>query len=466
MQKRGLYTIIVFIIIASLDNAAIALIPAILPSVAIGVGLTNLETGPSQIANIVAVITFITSITSLLWGYYGDKTSRKKLLLYGTVLWASFTLLSGFAQDYTQLFIYQLLTGIGLGCIASVGFSVIIDFVAPSRRGLALSLWGLAQGAGSALGYVLSVVLNVSFDWRAPFWALGIFTFGFVIAYFFTTEPERGATEKELKDLFESGKIYEYKIKREDLHTIWGIRTNRLLIYQGLFAQVAWGGIQLLPAVLIYRFTAQGVPTTAAGVIGPLIAGIFQIGGVTSILFGWVGDKYQQRTLRARSIVSAIGVIVGTPLMIWMLLIIFPLSGVPDTKNFGTILGYLLGQLGSNQLLMLTLIVAIFAAIFANASAPNFSALVGDVNVPEHRGTVFGLANFVNGIGRTVGLVLLPGMQFLLVEIMPLEWSWVYSLIVTLLFFIPAGVCYLVTIRYVPQDIAQVKQILTERGKK
>ncbi len=463
MQKRGLYTIIVFIVIASLDNAAMALMPTILRSIALGVGL--LEDQTSEIAFIVAVVTFITSITSLLWGYYADKYSRKKLLLYGTILWASFILMSGFAKNYAQLFIYQIIAGIGLGCIASVGFSIIIDFVAPERRGLALSLWGMSQGAGSGLGYVLAVVLNVSLGWNFPFWFLGIFTFGFVIAYFFTTEPERGATEKELKELFESGQGYDYKISMQDLRTIWRIRTNRFLIYQGLFAQVAWGSLQLLPTVLIYRFMAQGVPETSAGVIGPLIAGIFQIGGITSILTGWVGDKYQKKTLSARSIISAIGVIVGTPLMIGMVLLTFPLPGVPDTKDFGIILGYVFGQLGTNQLLLVTLMIALFATIFANASAPNFSALVGDVNVPEHRGTVFGLSNFINGIGRTLGLVLLPAMQIWLVEIMPLEWSWVLSQITTLLFFIPAGICYIVTIRTVPKDITRAKQILAERGK-
>ncbi len=463
MQKRGLYTIIVFIIIASLDNAALALMPAILPSIAAGLHIAPELAG--LISIVVAVITLITAVTSVVWGYYGDKYSRKKLLLYGTIIWASFILLSGFAQSVIELLLYQLFAGIGLGCIASVGFSIIIDFVAPARRGLALSLWGFAQGAGSGLGYVLAVVLNVSLGWNAPFWFLAIFTFGFVIAYLFTTEPERGATEEELRAFFDSGQIYEYKISRKDLRTIWAIRTNKYLIYQGLFAQVAWGGIQNLPSVFIFRFLAQGVPQGAAEVIGPLIAGIFQIGGITSIIFGWLGDKYQKKTLSARSIISAIGVIVGTPLIIAIVLIPFQLPGVPNTKDFGTILGYLLGQLGSNPLLMLTIIIAFFAAIFSNASAPNFSALVGDVNVPEHRGTVFGLNNFINGLGRTAGLIVLPGIQLALVIYLPLDWSWTLGLIFTLLFFIPAGICYIITIRFVPQDIAAAKQILAERGK-
>lgn len=462
MKPREIYTVIVFIIIASLDNAALALIPAILPSVATGVNITPEMAGIISFA--VAVVTFVTALTSFFWGYYGDKYSRKKLLLYGTIIWATFIFLTTFSQNFAQLFIFQLLAGVGLGCIASVGFSIIVDFVSPKRRGLILSLWGLSQGVGSTLGYILAVYFNATLGWNSVFWILSLITFGFVFAYFFTVEPERGRSEEELQKLFQSGEVYEYKVRREDIGYILGVRTNRYLILQGLFAQVGWGGLQLLPTVFIYKLLAQGVLEAPANVIGPLIAGLFQIGGVFSILFGWLGDKYQGRTLKARPIISAIGVILGIPLVIGMLLIPFQLPSVPNTDDFGVLLGYIAGQLISNPLFILTFICALLAAIFSSADSPNFFALVGDVNLPEHRGTMFGFANFINGIGRSLGLVVLPGIQLVLILFLPLEWSWIWALIFTLLFFIPTGICYLVTIRTAPSDIITVKEILAKRG--
>jgi len=461
MKKQEAYTILVFIIIASLDNAALALIPAILPSVAAGVHVT--PEMASIISFAVAIVTVVTAATSFLWGYWGDKYSRKKLMLYGTIIWATFIGLTTFSQNFAQLFIFQLLAGVGLGCIASVGFSIIVDFVSPGRRGLILSLWGLSQGAGSAIGYMMAVILNVRFGWNASFWMLSLIAFGFVVAYFFTVEPERGATEEELKELFKSGNTYDYKVTRNDLGYIWGIRTNRFLMFQGLFAQVGWGGIQNLPAVFIYKLLAQGVPDTPAKVIGPIIAGMFQLGGVFSIIFGWLGDKYQKRTLRSRPIISAIGVLIGIPLLIGMLMIPFQLAGVPNTDDLGIILAYMSKQLISNPLFILTFLMALLAAIFSSADSPNFFALVGDVNLPEHRGTMFGFSNFINGIGRSLGLVVLPGVQLVLVIFLPLELSWVYALIFTLLFFIPAGLCYVFTVRTAPPDIMMVKQILAAR---
>jgi len=462
MKKQEAYTILVFIIIASLDNAALALIPAILPSVAAGVNVAPAMAGIISFA--VAVVTFATAVTSFFWGYYGDRYSRKKLLLYGTIIWATFITLTTFAQDFPTLFVLQLLAGVGLGCIASVGFSIIVDFVSPSRRGLVLSLWGLSQGVGSMLGYFMAVVFNAQFGWNSSFWILGGITFGFVVAYFFTVEPKRGATEEELQELFESGDTYDYKVSREDIGYILGVRTNKYLILQGLFAQVGWGGLQLLPTVFIYKLIAQGVPSDPANVIGPIVAGLFQIGGIFSILFGWLGDKYQKRSLTARPIISAIGVILGIPLVIAMVLIPFQLPAVPNTSDFGVLMGYMGVQLVTNPLFILTFICALFAAIFSSADSPNFFALVGDVNLPEHRGTMFGFSNFINGIGRSAGLVVLPGIQLALVLYMPLEWSWIWALVFTLLFFIPTGICYIMTIRTAPTDIMNVKEILAKRG--
>jgi MFS family permease len=477
MKKRELYTIIVFIIIASLDNAAIALIPAMLDSVAIGVNVAKEQAGIISFA--VSIVTFVTALTSFFWGYSGDKFSRKKLLLYGTIIWVIFIFLTGFAQNFMQLFIFQLCAGVGLGCIASVGFSIIVDFVSPQRRGFALSLWGLSQGAGNGLGYILAVLFNAKFGWNSVFWILSGITVGFIVAYFFTVDPERGATEEELQQLFESGETYDYQIRREDLRVILGKPTNRLLILQGLFAQIGWGGLQLLPVTLIFKLQiSSGVPEAPAQVIGPLIAGLFMIGGVFSIFFGWLGDKYQKKTLRARPLISALGVLIGIPLVLGMLMIPFRLTGVPNTSDFGTILGYLMNQLVSNPLFLLAFLLALFAAVFSSADAPNFFALVGDINLPEHRTTFYGLTNFVNGIGRSAGLIFLPMIQLALgagteylsptdhsfILIMALDTSWIFALSITLLFFIPAGICYAFTIRTVPNDILKLKEILKERA--
>jgi MFS family permease len=61
-----------------------------------------------------------------------DKGKRKRLIVIGTIIWSLSVFLTAHARSYFQLLIYQMFTGIGLGCIASIGFSVLTDSAATS----------------------------------------------------------------------------------------------------------------------------------------------------------------------------------------------------------------------------------------------------------------------------------------------------------------------------------------------
>src|SRR5918996_803078 len=91
----------------------------------------------------------------------------------GTLVWAAGGAATGFVTSYPAFFAAQALAGIGLGAVASVGFSVVSDLVSPRRRGLVMGLWGLSQGVGSLTGIGLAGLLG-SADWREPFRVLTV----------------------------------------------------------------------------------------------------------------------------------------------------------------------------------------------------------------------------------------------------------------------------------------------------
>ena len=146
------YTLVVFIVLASLDNAAIRLIPSMVPQLTDTFGVGTLAIGA-----LTAVQVIVTAVTAVGWGYLADGGTRKRLLFWGTIIWSVAMAGSAFTTTFWSLFALQALAGVGLGSIASVGFSVISDFVAPKRRGLAMSFWGLSQGVGALVGTLLAV---------------------------------------------------------------------------------------------------------------------------------------------------------------------------------------------------------------------------------------------------------------------------------------------------------------------
>ena len=58
-----------------------------------------------------------------------------------------------------------------------------------------------------------------------------------------------------------------------------------------------------------------------------------------------------------------------------------------------------------NPWMLLLFVLSFFASAAQSANTPNWLALITDVNLPEHRGTAFSVANLFNSLGRTIGNV-------------------------------------------------------------
>lgn len=452
------YTIVVFIVLASLDNAALAMLPSMVKSFNAGVG-----TSDAGIGVIVGLQVFVTALTALGWGYAGDARSRKPLLLWGTVIWSIAELLSATATSFWTLLLWQVAASFGLGAIASVGFSVVSDFVGPSRRGLAMSFWGLSQGIGGWIGLILASQLGAD-DFRIPLVVLAGLGIVFALAYLFTFEPPRGFREPELLQLYESGGEYEHRIDRDQLPTLFRRRTNLWLIVQGITAQVAYGSLVWVPLLYQEKVIAEGYSDATGTRVGGLFAALFLTGALTSIIAGHIGDRVQHRTLRGRALVSAAGIIGAIPFFLVFFWV--PLRGLEVTEGAGTItlLGEILGSLFTNPWVAAAFVSSLAALALTSADSPNWFALISDVNLPEHRGTIFGLGNLANGVGRSAGTALTGAVASALERAMPPPVNWAVGLSLFQLFFVPTGWCYWKASQTSPGDITEVRSILAERA--
>ncbi|GAY74928.1 4-hydroxybenzoate transporter [Sporolactobacillus inulinus] len=90
---------------------------------------------------------------------------------------------------------------------------------------------------------------------------------------------------------------------------------------------------------------------------------------------------------------------------LYILLFIFPIDqlSLPNTTNSVILFFSLLGDLVTNPWILTLFIISLFASAAQSANTPNWLALITDVNLPEHRGAVFSIANLFNSFGRTVG---------------------------------------------------------------
>ncbi|GAA4435097.1 hypothetical protein GCM10023170_001360 [Phytohabitans houttuyneae] len=458
-RGHRIYSVAVFVVLASLDNVAIGLVPPLYGSISDSFGVAESAIG------LVTAITFLAAaVAAVAWAYTGDRHHRKPLLMTGTLVWAAGTGGTALSGSYAAFFAAQILAAIGLGAVASVGFSVVSDLISPRRRGLVMSFWGLSQGIGTLAGTLLGGLLGRS-DWRAPFLVLTVVGVAATVAYVFTYDVRRGQSDAELSEVIAHGGEYDYRISRDDLPGILRRRTNFWLVLQGLTAQVAFGSLVWLPVLFRERAETQGYSEDTAIVVGSIFATLFQLGAGFSIVGGLIGDRVQRRNPGGRAMVAAVGILAAVPL--YLVLFFVPIRiDVPDGAGAGAVVRAVLASVVTEPTVGLSLLTALVALALTSANSPNWFALIADVNPPEHRGTVYSLGNLTNGVGRAIGNglagVVFRGLQAPL----PPPLNYAVGLAAFQLFFVPTGLMYWRASRTSPADIAAVHELLEARAER
>src|SRR6266540_1316498 len=407
---RRLYSVTVFIVLASLDNVAIGLVPPLYTP--IGRALHQ----PESLVSLVTAISFlVTAVAAVGWAYVGDRTNRKPLLMIGTLVWSAGTGATALSGSFPAFLAAQILASIGLG--------------------------------GAA-------------DWRRPFLLLTAMGIAATLAYTLTYDIRRGQSEPDLAPLFEAGGEYEHRIGTRDLPGIAGRRSNIWLILQGLTAQMAFGSLVWLPRLFQAKVEALGYDERTAIKVGSIFAVLFQLGGVLPIVGGLIGDRLQRRTARGRALVAAFGILGGIPL--YIVLFFAPLHiDIPEGAN---VVLAVLSSVLTEPTVAVSFVVALLALALTSANSPNWFALIVDVNPPEHRGTVYSAGNLVNGVGRALG----NGMAGVVFRVLASRYqpptNFAVGLAVFQLFFIPTGIMYYLASRTTPGDIATVRTMLRDRA--
>lgn len=102
-------------------------------------------------------------------GSIADRIGRRPVIVASALLFTIFTLLTATATTFDSIFVYRLLTGVGLGAAASNTLALASEY-APSRcRATAVATIYGAFPMGAVVGGYLAVVLIGQSGWRAPF---------------------------------------------------------------------------------------------------------------------------------------------------------------------------------------------------------------------------------------------------------------------------------------------------------
>ena len=238
-----------------------------------------------------------------LFGRLGDKHNRARIAAVGLSVWSLATMLSGFATSYRMLLATRTLVGVGEASFGTVSPGLLSDYFSRERRGRTLSYFFLAIPVGSALGYILGGQLGQAFGWQTAFLLVGLPGLFLALPLYFLKDPRRSEPESSAT---------KSEALLPELRIFW---KNRTYVYATLSMAAmtfALGGLaQWAPSFLHRSFglevargnTLFGVITVVSGIVGTLAG-------------GWLGDRFQKRTPTGYLYVSAVGFLLGAPLMI------------------------------------------------------------------------------------------------------------------------------------------------------
>jgi len=459
--KAGLntiFTVAIFIALASLDYTVIGLFPPLFSTIA-----SSINVHISAMGSISAITILFTALSSIAWGYLADKGNRKRLIIIGTLIWSVSLFLSSLSQSYFHLVIFQIFTGLGLGCNSTIGFSVLTDYVPKRFLGTIMSLWGLSQGFGCIAGSIMAPIVSSKFGWRMPFIIISFLGVLFIFLYFFIKEPVKGAAEPELKGIELDS--YNYNISFLSIKNILTKKSNVWLMIQGFFLNITLGTLLWLPTLYASKIRAQGFSEDTSIIAASYFYALFQLGGLSSTFFGYLGDKLQKKTLRARALLTGSLIFLIIPLYISIFIIPLNNLTLPDGGGAFSILLSLFGQIIRNPWVLSIFLLSILASAAQSANIPNWLALITDVNLPEHRATSFSISNFVNGVARSSGNAFIGIVLGIISSYFDEPNNYIITMIVFQLFVIPSVIAYYKVSKNSKRDITKVRSILRKRAK-
>ncbi len=315
---------------------------------------------------------WVYAFLSPIGGYLADRYSRKWIVCISLAAWSAITWLTGHAASFHDLLWTRTVMGVSEAFYIPAALALIVDYHTGGTKSRATGIHMSAIYIGIILGGFAGYVADApSLGWRWAFnvtGALGVL-YSIPLAFFLKDAPKAADSPREASE-----SVSPWAAVR-NLAT-----TPSFLLLAAYFTIIAWPGWMMkdwMPAMLKNQYEiSQGV----AGVSASLYVNV--AGFIGLFAGGFWADRLIRRTVRGRTIVSAVG----------MFLIIPALFGLGYSPTLGIAIVFL----------------SLFGLGFGLFDCNNMPILSQIVR-PELRATGYGIMNFVSvslggfadiGVGR------------------------------------------------------------------
>ncbi|XP_023306829.1 protein spinster isoform X4 [Lucilia cuprina] len=273
-----------------------------------------------------------------IFGYLGDRYSRRWIMAIGVLLWSTTTLLGSFMNNFGWFITFRALVGIGEASYSTIAPTIISDLFVHDLRSKMLAVFYFAIPVGSGFGYIVgSETAHLAGNWRWALRVTPILGIAAVIFIWLIKDPERGESEGSHNlSTTTYGEDVKYLMKNKSFmlstagFTCVAFVAGALawwapkFIFLGLKMQP--GNENLIQNDVSFKF---GAITMVAGIIGVPLGSI-------------LSQKMAKRFPTADPLICAFGLIFSVPLLTGAMIIVTQ-NSVP------TYVLIFLGQLSLNM---------------------------------------------------------------------------------------------------------------------
>ncbi|XP_017771278.1 PREDICTED: protein spinster isoform X3 [Nicrophorus vespilloides] len=281
-------------------------------------GIGDSEGGLLQTSFVLSYMVF-----APLFGYLGDRYSRRYIMTGGVLLWSLTTLVGSFMDHFPMFIMFRALVGIGEASYSTIAPTIISDLFIKNVRSKMLALFYFAIPVGSGLGYIVGAETSKAFGaWQ---WALrvtpGLGLLAVLLIFFVLQDPERGQSE-------DSGHLQAGTLK-EDLKALM---QNGSFILSSLgftcvafvAGALAWWG----PTLLTLGMALQNPGSDEKHDDVPFMFGtVAMVAGVIGVPLGsFLAQRWRPMYDRIDPHLCAAGLMISAP-VVFLALVTAPVSG-------------------------------------------------------------------------------------------------------------------------------------------
>ncbi|CAH0691813.1 unnamed protein product [Spodoptera exigua] len=245
-----------------------------------------------------------------IFGYLGDRYSRRVIMSFGVGLWSMTTLLGSFAHDFAFFTFFRGLVGIGEASYSTIAPTIISDLFVGNIRSKMLAFFYFAIPVGSGLGYIVGSLAGAAAgNWR---WGLRITPIlgavALVLIYFFMQDPPRGhAEDSQMKPT-----SYRQDIRALIRNPSFMLSTLAFTCVAFVTGALAWWG----PQFIFLGLSMQPDVDVSIGGVSLTFGVITMVSGLLGVPLGaWLGSALRKRWPRAHPVICGLGLLVSAPAM-------------------------------------------------------------------------------------------------------------------------------------------------------